>query len=442
VSRTQVDQVFRDFLSARLGVAEAEAAYQSGLDRFKLELGLPPVMPIELDDSQLNRFQLVAPSLQKLRDDTSNYQLARFKELNNLPTAEQLKQSYRELGDLVKRSAQFHKLVTGELAEGMKMFERPLRSSEDPDQRQRLQQDYQRFQKTLAEAGQDLGTLPDRLMAVAGRIDSVPRKTSWELLLDFTRDYLAIIDDLISIETVVRIYSIELPKVDDDEASAIAIAKASRLDLMNQKGRVTDAWRKVAVAANALRGDLNLVANANLGTNPLSANPFGFTAHNSSFSLGMQFDGPLNRFAERNEYRLSLIAYQQARRDYMALSDSIERAVRNDLRQLDVQRLSFEIAKQNVISASRQVESARADLLLTAREPSPTATIFILNALSALLQARNALAQSYTSFEQLRIQLLLDLEQLQLDSRGFPIHGQPENPPSDGPEPAPQPRKA
>jgi hypothetical protein len=389
----------------------------------------------------LNRFQLVAPELQKLRDDTANYQLARFKELNDLPTIEKLKQTYQELGELVKRSAALHKLVTGELGEGGKQFDKPPRPTEDADQRRRLRQDYDRFQKTLMEGESELNRLPEQIMAGAARVDSIPRKRSWESLLDHTRDYLAILDDLIAIETVVRINMIELPQVEENEAEAIALAKESRLDLMNRKGRVTDAWRKVAVAANALRGDLNLVANANLGTNPLSANPLAFTAQNSSFSVGLQFNGPLNRFAERNLYRLSLVNYQQARRDYMALSDSIERAVRNDLRQLGVQRLSFEIARQNVISASRQVESARADIL-TAANPSPTATIFILNALSALLQARNALAQSYTSFEQLRIQLLLDLEQLQLDQRGFPIHGQPNSPPANGPEPAPVPRKA
>jgi outer membrane protein TolC len=439
VSRVRVDQAFRTFLSARLGLKQAEASYQSGLDRFKLQLGLPPTLPVDLDDSQLNQFQVVAPELEKLREDSSNFQLARFKELNNVPRAEQLKQSYREFGSLVKRSAPFHVLVGQELMEGMKQFSKPLNPGEDPDQRQRSRQDYDRFQKTLAEVGQELESLPGKIGNDAGQIDGNPRKTSWEKLLKHTSDYLRNLDDLIAIETVVRISGIDLPEIDQKEDEAIAFAKANRLDLMNQKARVTDAWRKMAVTANALRGDLNIVANANLANDPTKGRPLEFMASQSSFSLGLQFDGPLNRFKERNDYRSSQIAYQKARRDYMALSDSIERAVRNDLRQLDVQRLSFEISRQSVISASRQVESVRA-AILGEKNLSPTATIEILNALSDLLAARNALAQSYTSFEQLRIQFLLDLERLQLDSRGFPIHEQRDATPADHPEPLPPPR--
>ena len=41
-------------------------------------------------------------------------------------------------------------------------------------------------------------------------------------------------------------------------------------------------------------------------------------------------------------------------------------------------------------------------------------------ALAEFTAARNALAASYVNFEQQRIQLLLDLEALQLDDRGFP----------------------
>ena len=51
---------------------------------------------------------------------------------------------------------------------------------------------------------------------------------------------------------------------------------------------------------------------------------------------------------------------------------------------------------------------------------SNTGTLNILNALSGLLTARNALIGSYISYETNRVQLLLDLEALQLDDRGVP----------------------
>lgn len=439
VSRVQVDQVFRGYLDARLSVAQAEASYQTGLDDFKIRLGLPPLIPVELDEAQLSQFELLAPPLEKLREDTEQYQLARFKELDQTPTVQSLKRSYEHLEQLINRSPAQQQLVARELAEGNRQLERPLRPDDDPEQRQRTREDYQRFRNTMAEVERELGALPDRIKASAAKLDTTPRTDSWEALLKYTRAYLNVLDDFIAIQTVVRINRIALPEFDAKEDESIAVAKASRFDLMNVKGQVTDAWRKVTVAANALRGDLNVVANANIGNNPATGHPLGFSARESSFSLGLRFDGPLNRFEERNDYRSSLIAYQQSRRSYMALSDLIERQVRNDLRQLSIQRLSFEIARQSLISAARQVESARNQILDAKNASGTSSTLDILNALSALLSARNALAQSYISYEQQRVQFLLDLEQLQLDSRGFPADER-RNPNPDTAEPLPPPR--
>ena len=78
---------------------------------------------------------------------------------------------------------------------------------------------------------------------------------------------------------------------------------------------------------------------------------FNFSGDAARYSVGVQFDGPLNRQAERNAYRSSLIAYQQARRSYMLQSDRVEQAIRRDLRQLELQRVTVEVARLTVISA-------------------------------------------------------------------------------------------
>ncbi len=175
----------------------------------------------------------------------------------------------------------------------------------------------------------------------------------------------------------------------------------------------------MTVAANGLESDLNVTGTANVATNPFGRHPFDYSAEASSYSLGVQFDGPLNRQAERNTYRASIITYERSRRDYMALSDTIELAIRNDLRQLDLQRVSFEISRLQVVTNVRRVEAARLKAL-DQQNPSPTANLDIVNALSDLLNARNSFVQNYVSYLQERIQLFLDLEALQLDDRGFP----------------------
>jgi hypothetical protein len=102
----------------------------------------------------------------------------------------------------------------------------------------------------------------------------------------------------------------------------------------------------------------------------------------------------------------------------------VERQIRDDLRQLRLQQQQFEISRQQLLSAARQLDNARITLLgpRNRRSENDTTTLNLLQALTSLLQARNALADTYIIFQQQRVQLLLDLEVLQLDQRGFPTN--------------------
>jgi hypothetical protein len=53
------------------------------------------------------------------------------------------------------------------------------------------------------------------------------------------------------------------------------------------------------------------------------------------------------------------------------------------------------------------------------------ATLRTLQALSQLNVARNRLAATFIQYEQQRVQLLLNLESMQLDERGFPTNVTP-----------------
>jgi len=88
---------------------------------------------------------------------------------------------------------------------------------------------------------------------------------------------------------------------------------------------------------------------------------------------------------------------------------------------LELERLNFEIARLTLISAARQLEAARQRILQARDAEGTTRTQDILQAQNSLLNAQNALAAGYINYEQLRVQLLLDLEALQLDPHGFPI---------------------
>jgi outer membrane protein TolC len=424
ITTVQVDQAFQAFQQARATVAQSEATLQTQFDQFKLLLGLPPHVPIELDDSFLNPFVLSDPKLDALRETIDVYLKARYRDLDEPPALADLRKQYQELDMLVGKTLPFIDSVGRELDD----WGRTLDPS-DADDARRARAAFEQFRVTIPETRAELNKVRTEAKDDAAKLAEAKRKEGWEALAGYTRRLLTLSDQLIGVQAQIRINQISLPAIEWKEPEALAMAKASRLDLQSEQARVTDAWRKVLVAANQLKAELSLVASANRAT-PLGENSlFNFTNEQAQYKVGLLFDGPLNRQAERNAYRTAQINYQRARRDYMQLSDQIEQSVRRDLRLLELQKLNFEIARLTLVSATRQLEGARQRILLGRDQAGSSGTLDILNALNAQLNARNALSNGYINYEQLRVQLMLDLEALQLDSRGYPIDERRSNTP-------------
>jgi outer membrane protein TolC len=423
-SVVEQDQFFQSLQAARQDIINTRVALESAKDRFKLILGLPPRLPIDLDDSPLDPFVLTDPKLEQFRDDLEAFQRNQLRDLDAAPPVDSLRRAFAALKELAERGPGAVESAAADLEAFGRQFDRPDRPGEDLEQRERDRATFNALKESLAESTVELKKVTARIEQDAKELTEDTRKAAWEATLQGAKLLLSALDGVVSVQTQSRIYRIELPELNLEEGSALATAKGNRLDLQNRLGQVTDAWRKVTVAANALRGDVNVVATANLGTDPDRDNPFNFSAEASTYTASLQVDTPLNRLAERNVYRASLIAYQRAKRSYVELSDQIEFQIREDLRQLARTRSSFAIARQQVLSAARQYENARLTLVgpRDRRAANDATTLNLLQALSNLLAARNALAANFVLFEQRRQQLFLDLEELQLDDRGFPAN--------------------
>jgi outer membrane protein TolC len=422
-SAVELDQFYQSLQAARLDVINSQIEFDNQLDAFKLRLGVPPRIPLVLDDSFLNRFVLVDPQLEQTRDSLEDFQRARLAELENPPPQAVLVDHFRELLRLVDRGAPGLMSARADLATWGWQLDSPDLLI-DAEQRARERRIFESYRAQAPVLESDLAKIRQDIAAHGQAAGGLLPLAAWEQLSSDVKIALATIDSIVAMQTQAKIHLIDLPLVDLREDVALATARENRLDLENRLALVTDAWRKVYVTANALQADLDVVASANLGTDPDRLNPLAFASEASTYSLGLEFDGPLNRLAERNEYRASQIVFQRARRDYMALSDQIELEIRRDLRQLVQLRASFEISRQQLLSAARQFESARIILLgpRDQRSANDTTTLNLLQALTALVEARNALAQNYINYEQQRVQLLLDLEAIQLDPQGFPLH--------------------
>ena len=100
--------------------------------------------------------------------------------------------------------------------------------------------------------------------------------------------------------------------LEDELQAAVRIAIEYRLDLMNSRAQLYDAWRQIRVTANALMGVLNLAITNNIYTPPGNTNPFAFLSEAKQFALTIQAELPLVRVSERNNFRTAIINYERA----------------------------------------------------------------------------------------------------------------------------------
>ena len=218
---------------------------------------------------------------------------------------------------------------------------------------------------------------------------------------------------------------VELLTMQEFQASigkSVRRALANRLDLKNTRARVMDARRRVEIAANRLEAVFNLRVEGDIGTKT-GTKPLDFRGRRSNFRVGLGFTAPLDLVNERNAYRDAQIAYQRARRDYMALEDQIKLAVRTSWRELDALRKSFETARRRIrVSASEYditVESALEPPAPGARPSNQNTGLNLLNALNSVLTSQNDLIRIWVDYERSRLNIHRDMGMMDVDPRGL-----------------------
>jgi hypothetical protein len=155
-------------------------------------------------------------------------------------------------------------------------------------------------------------------------------------------------------------------------------------------------------------------------------NPFRISGKNGSLSMGIQWDPPLTRLAERNIYRQSLIEYSQARRSYYRYVDRVYQGLRNTLRTIELNEVNFELRRAAVMVAISQVDITQ----LRLQEPprpgleaqfSVTTARDLVNSLSDLLNVQNDFLSVWVNYEVQRMNLEYDLGLMEIDYRGLRV---------------------
>ncbi|MDB5321430.1 MAG: putative outer rane efflux protein [Phycisphaerales bacterium] len=201
---------------------------------------------------------------------------------------------------------------------------------------------------------------------------------------------------------------VALPKTDD--AQSLALAMKYRLDLQTARDRVDDTRRRVENAKNGLLPDLTLsgqTAFGNRANDPASR----LDERTNTYSARVDLDLPIDRVAERNQYRAALIDVRRAQRDFEDLKDRIVSDVRESLRLIQESQATLQIQVQAVDLAQRRRENAY-ELL---RNGKSTSTRDLVEAQNSLLQARDLYEQASATLQVNVLRFLRNSGTLRLD---------------------------
>ena len=207
--------------------------------------------------------------------------------------------------------------------------------------------------------------------------------------------------------------AIEITDPNYEGQALIEIAQEHRLDLVNSRDQLADAERKIAIAADNLGVELNLVGSA--GVRSEEGVRFArLQFDEGTYALGFDGDLNLDRKSERNAYRQALISLSRQRRTYERAVDDVIFDVRQRYRDLGettaryrIRQLSLDLARQRMEGESLKLEAGRA------------VTRDLLDAQEALLQSQNNRTSAMVSYIIAKLNFYRDLGVLQVRPDGL-----------------------
>lgn len=192
------------------------------------------------------------------------------------------------------------------------------------------------------------------------------------------------------------------------------VALKHRLPLLNEVDRYEDSKRQVAIAADQLKADLNIFADATVDNDegPTEYEKFNFNQVRAN--VGLQLNLPLDRLRERNQYRSTLISFEAAIRRLGLNFDELRNQIDQDIRQLAQLRQSYDIQKNAFALAENRVEGNQLRL-------QAGTVIFrdLSESQDALISAQNAVTGALVDYLEARLGLLVNLGVLSTEKETF-----------------------
>ena len=438
--RQQVELTRQSLYDAQSGLLEERNAYEQSLDEYKLTLGLPPDLPVVIQDPLLDQFNLIDPKLTEAQN-TINEILAVFRDDGTYPQLEI--EWYDELGAarqlclaqvaMVEDDIENFRAALPNRIAGLQMLAmRPEVQNGDLDPQIF---DVDLLKGRLEKLQADLAALRKKIVGTLAEIQSIetirqasasnPKIMSDEARTMLRDVFTELYDELVElslIEARARLDTSTLIPIELTAEEAFEVARGNRRDWMNARAAVVDQWRLIEVAANDLKSDLDVTVEGRM--DPLANNLFGSNPVNNTtgeIRVGLEFDAPLTRLVERNNYRRALINYQRTRRAYYAYEDQIQRNLRDAIRIIRLSQVDFEVARASVFVSIIRTDLTRIGLTkpVAPGQRNQTSARDVQEALQALLRAQNSFLAIWVNYEAQRMNLDLDLGTMELDDQGM-----------------------
>ena len=424
IDLVQVDQFWQSIERERAFLLQIKNSFELALDYYKTNtLGLPPDLPIELDDSMIRQFQLVAREATAVEDAIVALQ-DRVGKLTDDAGIESVSQILADASTLVESARRQLDDVPPDLTRMEEVV--PAREQSMTDEEKKLfQNDRKSLYEGLADLEQQFEQVQAELKILSNGLSDDTIKVTFDKTVIWLTDLLRLVQGSMLVQARARLETVSVETIALDSRDAFVVALANRMDFMNGKASLVDSWRSIQIDADALQSILNVTVNGDIRTT--SNNPVSFRDNAGNLRLGLEFDAPFTRLLERNNYRQSLIDYQRSRRDFIRSHDSLHLGLRGLLRQIELLRMDLEIQRRAVTIAIRRVDMTRAAFYAPVRPPQPgqrpaqfgpTAATNLLTALSALRNTQNNLMGVWLNYYAARMRLQRELGTMKLDEDG------------------------
>jgi outer membrane protein TolC len=465
VSRLQVDQFEQQLLAGRTSLLTDQQQYLQSLDQFKLQLGVPTNLAIELDDSP---FRPLTQQFRRYEDLFQEFTAAsttepdRFRDLEPSKVRSELRRLFTS--SALVRGTRFRTRIEASWGFWEKLSDielQKLLASYSEERRRLLEKktDLENKGQTLSAADQqrlstlnfeiDLGLFERELREYESQpwrnvLNPEVRRRQQQAKFRYVQNRFILVLAEARNERLEQlrgtwpdlaklcVNGVDLLKADlsDAEAAVAQAALLNRLDLMNARAQVVDAWRQLAIFANALLGTFNVQYHLDSSTPAGVSQPLNFNAHRTRQQLILNTELPLVRKQERNSYRASLINFQRSRRILQRAEDQVVFDTRGELRQLRQQEENYRIQERQIELAYLTVDNSL-DTFQAPPAAVPAGVVGfdtatraaalanqLIQAQASLYRAQFAMTTIWITYLNTRLQLYRDMELMPLDNRG------------------------